>query len=419
MSWQEKAKKYIRETYHRTAHKIVEWGGSLLMLLPGTGAAQPIPDAVDSSKKTDVTETVAGIRTVKSADVFPVSEFSSGYDRLCNPDLYQPIECLDVEKAAEQIAGMTLGELLEKNLVSVEEIRNYQFTADDFKQMKPGRLGNKMYSYLVKKYPGKPQSRCGQAGREAFAAATSGKYNIWTSTGRVCDWSAAVAGTDAPLVCIGKVEVDRQTLQDRGNVRLADLRHVQRMPLVFSGNPEAEIAGHWTLPNPQYDEKGNYVGNIARTDGAENFDRIIARKVGGGKNHRYGNVVEILAPTDVKPSRGLARFIIENMTERSSNAVEICRLIDQQGNGIEKYLKPSYAILAQNYLEPHSRFTQEQRISAARQRLHGNGETGQNALALQSDGKGRSGMLAAAKRSAGKNDSKILAAAKVRRDGRS
>lgn len=383
MSWKEKAKEF----YRKAAFKIVEYGSPLLMMLPSFGSAKTMTgsDAADSQgiRKTDRYET-------------PVSAVVANDAKIYSPDIYQDVRLLDEAKVAEAIAQMNFKDVLDKGLISSEDIKAYHFTADDFKQMAPGELGRKLEKVFASKSLGRPRGDCLTGVRSAVAKAWH--YDIWTHSGRACEWPERVAESDMPVVFLGEVKVKEVNgeLQDYGNIRRQDLKFVQYALVGIDGNKSksvnAQPAGHITFVRPVYDENGKLLKSDGLCDGREDFTKVVDQKIGGGQR-RYGNKAVVMVPNDSKISEGLAQYITEKVMERYSNAVEVCKLLETEDNTLEKYLKPVYGQVLPDYVasvqarasrrqSAASGKSAEERVEAARAKLQLS-SSGQNLIARQ------------------------------------
>lgn len=337
MDWKQKAKKL----YDKVACGVVRYTAPLLMMLPSFGSARSAPsenkdDAALNPKKYETTITQDTAES--SANFHPI---------LYNPEVYQDINRLDMEKVTEKVSQMTLGEILQKRLISQEQLQAYQFSDEDFKQMKPGKLGQKLKSVLEKSCKGNPQGECLTGLREGVRKAWG--YNVWTPSGLAKDWPESVAESDMPVAFLGKVIVEEGKdgeLVNQGNIKLQDLLYLRAAIAVIDGNNrnvngKQQKAGHISLVNAVIDEHGNRVATISLCDGRENYETVVNKKIGGGKR-RYGNIVTVMIPNDVQLSKGLAEYVVQKMLERTSNAVELCAMISPQEDILHKYLKNPY-----------------------------------------------------------------------------
>ena len=346
MDWKQKAK----DLYHRVAHGMMSYVAPVLMVLPSAGAAR-------SNAKVDKDEQVlkqTKIETLATKDRGAASDIQRPL--VYNPEIYQDISCLDMEKVTEIVSQMTLGEILQKGLISQEQLQTYQFSSDDFKQMKPGKLGKELKSALEKSCTGNPQGRCLAEVREKISDVWG--YNVWTPSGLAKDWPKSVAESDTPVAFIGKVIVKEGKdgkLEDHGNIKLQDLLYLRAAIAVIDGNNQnvngkQQKAGHISLVDVVIDEHGNRVATISLCDGRENYEKVVNEKIGGGKR-RYGNTVTVMMPNDVQLSKGLAEYVVQKMLERTSNAVELCAMISPQEDILHKYLKNPYEQMKTDFSE--------------------------------------------------------------------
>lgn len=345
MSWKEKAKKL----YQKVAYEVMKYGAPLLMMLPSFGKAGPMSDSMtedgSSQKKGNKYENV-------------ISASQTGANILSermvyNPDAYLDIRSLDENKIAQALSEMSFGDVLAKKLITEKEIKNYPFTAEDFKQMAPGELGRKLEKVFASKHLGRPRGDCLTGVRSAVAKAWN--YDIWTHSGRACEWPERVAESDMPVVFLGEVNVKEVNgkLQDYGNIHREDLKFVQYALVGIDGNrsksANAQPAGHITFVRPVYDESGKLLKSDGLCDGREDFTKVVDQKIGGGQR-RYGHKAVVMVPNDSKISEGLAQYITEKVMERYSNAVDVCKLLEAEENTLEKYLKPAYEQVLPGYV---------------------------------------------------------------------
>ena len=346
MNWKQKAKKL----YDKVAHGVMRYTAPLLMMLPSFGSARSAPnenkdDIPLNTKKYEAT--IAQDATEDVVNLHPL---------LYNPKEYQDISYLDMEKVAEKVSQMTLGEVLQKGLISQEQLQAYQFSADDFKQMKPGKLGQKLKSALEKSCTGSPQGKCLESVRECAGEALG--VNVWTPSGLAKDWPESVAESDMPVAFLGKVVVEEKKdgkLEDHGNIKLQDLLYLRAAIAVIDGNNrnvngKQQKAGHVSLILAMFDKTGKRVATISLCDGRENYETVVNKKIGGGKR-RYGNIVTVMMPNDVQLSKGLAEYVVQKMLERTSNAVELCAMISPQEDILHKYLKNPYDQIMTDFSE--------------------------------------------------------------------
>ena len=346
MDWKQKVKKI----YNKLSHGVVRYAAPLLMLLPNVGSVRSATNndsdgAVLKQQKYDAA--IATDATQKDNLLRPV---------LYNPNTYQDINSLDLEKIADTISQMTFGEILQKGLISQEQLQAYQFSADDFKQMKPGKLGGKLKSVLEKECRGSPQGKCLTKVREGVGKAWG--FDVWTPSGLAKDWPESVAKSNMPVVCAGRVVVKERKdgkLEDHGNIKLQDLLYLRAAIAVIDGNSrnvngKQQKAGHVSLVDAVLDEHGNRVATISLCDGRENYETVVNQKIGGGKR-RYGNTVTVMIPNDVQLSKGLAEYVVQKMLERTSNAVELCAMISPKEDVLHKYLKNPYEQMVAQFSE--------------------------------------------------------------------
>lgn len=330
MNWKQKAKKL----YDKVAHGVMRYTAPLLMMLPSFGSARSAPnenkdDIPLNTKKYEATITQDAAEN--SANFHPM---------LYNPEVYQDISCLDMEKVAEKVSQMTLGEVLQKGLISQEQLQAYRFSADDFEQMEQRDLGDKLENVLQKKCKGDPQGDCLAGVREG--AANAWGINVYTPSGLAKDWPKSVAKSKMPVAFLGKVIVKEGKdgkLVDLGNIKLKDLLSLPGAIVVIDGNKQP--AGHVSYVKRKRDKTGKRVATISLCDGRENYETVVNKKIGGGKR-RYGNIVTVMMPNDVQLSKGLAEYVVQKMLERTSNAVELCAMISPQEDILQKCLRMPY-----------------------------------------------------------------------------
>ena len=386
MDWKQKAKDW----YHKVARGVMSYVAPVLMVLPNVGAARSNPGADKDEtilKHSKLEASVGKVRVATPEALTPL---------VYNPETYQDIGCLDIDKVADRISQMTLGEILQKGLISQVQLQAYQFSTEDFKQMKPGNLGQELKSVLEQSCKGSPQGRCLAKLREGVDKAWG--FNVWTPSGLAKDWPQSVAESDMPVAFIGKVIVKEGKdgkLVDQGNIKLQDLLYLQGAIAVIDGNNQnvngkQQKAGHVSLVSVVLDEHGNRMATVSLCDGREDYEAVVNKKIGGGKR-RYGNTVTVMIPNDVQLSKGLAEYVVQKMLERTSNAVELCAMISPRENILHKYLKNPYdqmmtdfskrSILAQldkvrAKEQEHNKKTEptERNIAQAQQTKNGNTE---------------------------------------------
>ena len=350
MDWKQKAK----ELYHKAAHGMMSYVAPVLMVLPNAGAAR-------SNSKVDVDKDEQVLKQTK-VETLTVKDRAGGSDvqrsLVYNPEVYQDISCLDMEKVTEKVSQMTLGEILQKGLISQEQLQAYQFSDEDFKQMKPGKLGQKLKSALEKSCTGSPQGKCLAEVREKVGEAWG--VNVYTPSGLAKDWPKSVAESDMPVVFIGQVKVKEGKdgkLVDSGNIKLQDLLHLQEAIVVIDGNSKnvngkQQKAGHVSLVDTVVDEQGNRVATVSLCDGREDYEKVVNEKIGGGER-RYGDTAVVMMPNDVKPSIELAKYVVEEMAV-CTNAVEFCAKISPQKDILQECLKvpygPNFSAFSHDYV---------------------------------------------------------------------
>lgn len=267
MDWKQKAKEF----YHKVAHGVMRYVAPVLMMLPSAGAAR-------SNVKADKDEVFLKQKNSEATVTNDVSENAElTHPLIYNPEIYQDINCLDMEKVAEKISQMTLGEILQKGLISQEQLQAYQFSTEDFEQMEQGDLGDKLESFLQKKCKGNPQGDCLTGVRQG--AANAWGVNVWTPSGLAKDWPESVAKSNMPVAFLGKVIVKEGKdgkLEDQGNIKLKDLLSLPGAIVVIDGNRQP--AGHVSYVKRKKDKTGKRVATISLCDGRENYETVVNKK---------------------------------------------------------------------------------------------------------------------------------------------
>ena len=323
MSWQEKVKGF----YQKTAHRFFSWVGPVLMVSSSVDEFKAEEYSNRNDKALPKTENIAQTAVSQNNDL-SVSIYK--------PEVYRDIAELDVQKAVRLVSEMTLGELIQKGLVSKEDFRNYQFSAEDFMQMKPGRLGQKLEAGFVAKRLGRPKGEC-LTGVRSMVARKWG-YDVWTHSGEAREWPQQVAKSNMPVVVLGQVKVDSKTLEDKGNIKREDLKLLQNSIVVIDGNVRGQPAGHVSLVCAKFDAYGRRTKTVSYCDGKEDYDTVVEKKIGGG-GRRYGDNATVMMPSDVTPSKGLAEFVVHLAAERTDNAVEFCKLLGIEGNQADALMR--------------------------------------------------------------------------------
>lgn len=377
MSWREDLKNKAQQFYHR-AEKLCHqagiraggWFGALVMMVSTNAAAGDKPNAPTDNRQPDKIETTNFINSV----AVDAAGKPNIYDYNANCD----IKRLDLDKVAAAISKLTLADVLAKGLVNKEDIQSYQFAAEDFQQMKSGNLGLRLERKFAANCAGKtPQGDCLTGVRETVCAVTG--QNIYTHSGAAREWWERVdEREESPFVIIGKVQVRDEggRLQDRGNIKLNDLKALNDGIVVIDGNKKGQPAGHVSFVKARYDTKGNFIGTDSYCDGKENYVNVVDHKIGGG-SRRYGNTAVVLLPKDTKPSAGLVDYIVNIVADRENNALEVGKKL--AGGALKLSAKDfvksdTFAITADAFAwEQNNNLSATTRIKKAKNELHENG----------------------------------------------
>lgn len=300
MLMQEELKEKLKKVYGQAK----EWlrktnlkGAVLLALLPTGAAASSKTDAPANDSLPDKIE-----KTLQNND----STFAKAERTYVVGD-----SMLNVDKAAEAVSQMTIGELLDKGLVDKDAFLDYEFTAEDFQQMKPSGLGEQLEKQF-KRFCGnkKPQGKCLRSVRETVYKVT-GK-NIETKSHYAKEWWQRVdEREDAPFVVIGKMEQVKEggSIKDVGNIKKLDMLSLQGVVIVVDG--KAQPAGHVTFFGS---------GNYGYCDGKESKTSVLQNMDKG----RYKNKAWALMPKDTKVSSiALAKSLVEKIMSTNNNAVDL------------------------------------------------------------------------------------------------
>ena len=296
----EKLKKFYDKTkdwLRRTNLK----GAVLLALLPTGAAASSKADAPTDNHLSDRIEKTLQPNDSAFAEAGRTYEFGDSL--------------LNVDKAAEAVSQMTIGELLDKGLIDTDAFLDYEFTAEDFQQMEPGSLGERLESQF-KRFCGnkKPQGRCLRSVRETVCRVT-GK-NILTKSRYAKEWWRRVdEREDAPFVVIGTVEQVQENgkIKDIGNIKKLDLLALQDVVVVVDG--KAQPAGHVTFFGS---------GDYSYCDGRESKASVLRNMDKG----RYKNKAWALMPKDTKiSSERVAKHLLEKIMSTHLNVIDLSGML--------------------------------------------------------------------------------------------
>lgn len=369
MSWQEelknKAQSYyqkIKHVCHRVGVQAGGWLGVLVMTASTNAAAGDKKDTPADDRQPSKVERVNFTNSVTS-------------DTIHTPHIYNHEECrdireLDINKVTAAVSRLTLADIMAKGLASKEDIQTYQFAAEDFQQMKSSNLGLRLERKFAANCARKtPQGDCLTGVRKTVCAVTG--QNIYTHSGAAREWWERVDECEeSPFVIIGKVQVRDEggRLQDHGNIKLNDLKALNDGIVVIDGNKKGQPAGHVSFVKARYDTQGNFIGTDSYCDGKENYVNVVDHKIGGG-NRRYGSTAVVMLPNDTKPSDGLAKFIVDRVIARETNALKIGKLLAANGQSAQDFIKTDTFNIITDTLPYNDHLSAPQRVQAAEAHL--------------------------------------------------
>ena len=261
-------------------------------LFSGTSANAKIFDTAEAQKP-DVEN------MQKSLEVYP-----SGIENIATPNAYEMSFDNTKEKIQEKLTeyfkSHTFEEAISQGVVSWDGLRDCPFSEESLRGIELGEWGHR-FSKLGERRTSKPKGRCLEKTREDLYKATG--YNIYSPTGRACDWDAGIDACEekSPLICVGTVVWSHN--KNGGSIELEALSGTKGYLLVFKAGTQKN--GHTTRTT----------GENAFCDGKENLDRILDTKV-GGHGKRYGEKVIVYALKDSKPSEKMAQDIARYMVVR-------------------------------------------------------------------------------------------------------
>lgn len=297
----EKLKKFYDKTkdwLRRTNLK----GAVLLALLPTGAAASSKADAPTDDHLSDRIEKILQPNDSAFAEAGRTYEFGDSL--------------LNVDKAVEAVSQMTIGELLGKGLINKYAFLDYKFTTEDFQQMEPGSLGERLESQFEKFCENKkPQGYCLRSVRKTVYDVTG--INIPSQSPYYAkDWWRRVdEREDAPFVLIGTVEQVQENgkIKDVGNIKKLDLLALQDVVVVVDGKEQP--AGHVTFFGS---------GDSTYCDGIES-KRSVLRNMNNG---RYENKAWVLMPKDTKiSSKPVAEHLVKKIMSTHLNVIDLSEML--------------------------------------------------------------------------------------------
>jgi len=256
-----------------------------------------------------------------------VMAYPSGNENIATPNIYEMSFVSTKEKIQEKLTeyfkSHTFEEAISQGVVSWDGLRDCPFSEESLRGIELGEWGHR-FSKLGEMRTSKPKGRCLEKTREDLYKATG--YNIYSPTGRACDWDAGIDACEekSPLICVGTVVWSHN--KNGGSIELEALSGTKGYLLVFKAGTQKN--GHTTRTT----------GENAFCDGKENLDRILDTKV-GGHGKRYGEKVIVYALKDSKPSQKMAQDIARYMINNQKHMR--CLAAIDKGNAMKSgYAKP-------------------------------------------------------------------------------
>ena len=230
-------------------------------------------------------------------------------------------ECLDEDKIIGQLTdeGFTLADVLGSGLLQKEELKEINYSLDDYASMSNSPLSDQLLKNLQKKAVPSSKGLCAQAVREGWDITTKGakgktigrngqlqieEENLWNSgTGEAKTWPIVIEERSKLLLCVGTANQDGS-----GNIPFESLQQVRGGVMVAPG-VGAEAGHAWS---PDYGKQASDFYNDAGWIQDKMNKNIYAKKI------------ICFVAADAEAPKIVMQKVFENARAQGLSAQEVC-----------------------------------------------------------------------------------------------
>ena len=284
--------------WHRVRVVAIGLGMEMSSIVPAVPATNAAPDIEKNSYD------IQNVMPKFEPSDAKIATFASGIDGF----LYEK----NKKDMVDYIHSATMDDLLSAGLVTKELLHEYSFQPQDFVEMEPQKISNKLCETLLRDYSGTPSGKCYKAIRESGRKVYG--CDVYSPTKYACDFSKGLEifekkySKKVPVISCGVYKIGGD-----GNISKDAIYKTNGCLIVYAGHQKSDDfhsrAGH--IGFHFIDDKNGR--DLDLCDGKQNFAPNIEWKLG----KRYGDWAEVYVMTDVHPSLGLANYLAEHALKKS------------------------------------------------------------------------------------------------------